>query len=215
VLAHEDSQSITARPFGKWLWGLAVIPPLVAVITIVLAPDPHGHWNEHLWGAYLGGAQLVLLVVLAAVRGARTRRTARRPTSVLLLLALGVIAVGIVLEIVGNHQVAQSIWRTSGNPGFGDGYVEGHDRAETGDLLVVVGGVVFAFTIGLARKVPLAIAGVALMMVAIPPPWVWPAAGVLMLLLYGLTVDADRNRSPIRPAAQEPGTTALTDRRRR
>jgi hypothetical protein len=39
----------------------------------------------------------------------------------------------------------------------------------------------------------------------IPPPWVWPAAGVLMLLLYGLTVDADRNRSPIRSAAQEPG----------
>lgn len=203
--AREDTQSMTARRRGKWLWGLAVIPPLVAVVTIVLAPDPHGHWTEHLWGAYLGGAQLVLLVVLTAVLGARTWRGQRRPAAVLLLLALGVIAVGIVYEIVGNYQVAQSIWRTSGNPGFGDGYVEGHYRAETGDLLVVVGGVVFAFTVGLARRVPLAIAGMALVMVVIPPPWIWPAAGVLMLLLYGLTVNADRNRSPVRPAAQELG----------
>lgn len=185
------------------MWGLAAIPPLVAVVTNVLAPDPHGHWTEHLWGVYFGGAQLVLLVVLATVLAARTWRTAPRPAEMLLWLALGVIVVGIVHEIVGNYQVAQSIWRTSGDPGFGDGYVEGHDRAETGDLLVTAGGVVFALTVGVARRVPLAIAGLAVVMVVIPPPWVWPAAGVLMLLLYRLTAGADRNRSPVGPAARE------------
>jgi hypothetical protein len=196
---------MTARLRGKWPWGLAAIPPLMAVGTIVLAPDPHGHWTEHLWSVYLDGAQLLLLVVLAAVLGAHTWRTARRPAAVLLLLALGVIAVGIVYQIVGNYQVARSIWQTSGNPGFGDGYAEGHDRAETGDLLVIVGGVLFAFIVGLARRIPLAIAGLALVMVVIPPPWIWPAAGVLMLLLYRLTVETDQNRSSLRLAAQQTG----------
>jgi hypothetical protein len=172
------------------MWGLVVVPPIAAVLTVMLAPDPHGHWSEHLWGAYLDGAQLVLLVALAAMLGARGRQSSRRVVSVLLLLSLGVIAAGIVYEVVGNYQVAQSIWRTRGNPGFGDGYVEGHDRAETGDLLVIVGGATFAFIVGITRRVPLMIAGLALVMVIIPPPFAWPAAGVLMLLLYGLTAEA-------------------------
>jgi hypothetical protein len=109
------------------------------------------------------------------------------------LFSLGIIAVGIVYEVIGNHQVAESIWRTSGDPGFGDGYDQGHDRAATGDLLVVVGGATFAFIIGIARRVPLTIAGLGLVMVVIPPPFVWPAAGVLMLLLYGLTSEAGLN----------------------
>jgi hypothetical protein len=108
----------------------------------------------------------------------------------LLLLTLGVIVVGIVYEMVGNYQVAQSIWRTPGDPGFGDGYVEGHERAETGDLFVIAGGIGFAFIVGITRRVPLGIAGLAAVMAVIPPPWAWPATGVLMLLLYGLTVDS-------------------------
>lgn len=180
--------------YSRWLYSLFAVPPIAAILTIVLAPDPHGHWSEHLWGAYLDGAQLVLLVVLAAMLAARCGRSMGRVVPVLLLGALIVTAVGILYELVGNYQVAQSIWRTRGDPGFGDGYVQGHDRAETGDLLVILGGAAFAFIVAIARRVPLMIAGLALAMVIIPPPFVWPALGVLMLLLYGLTSETGLNR---------------------
>ena len=134
------SQVADDTAYGSWMYGLVMVPPIVAILTIVFAPDPHGHWSEHLWGAYLDGAQLVLLGVLAAMLGARQRRSTGRFVSVLLLISLAVVAVGIIFEVIGNYQVAESIWQTRGNPGFGDGYVEGHDRAETGDLLVIVGG---------------------------------------------------------------------------
>ena len=64
-------------------------------------------------GAYLGGAQLVLLVVLAGIFG-------RRMLSILLFVSLAVISAGILLEVIGNFQFADSIWRTRGNRGFGD-----------------------------------------------------------------------------------------------
>ncbi len=161
---------------------MVVVPPVAAVFTILLAPDPHGHWSEHLWSAYFGMAQLVVLVTLACLLG-------RRRLSALMLALFAVIAVGIVFETIGNFQVADSIWGTRGNPGFGDGYAQGHERAETGDLLVAAGGAAYAFVAGLTRRVPLKVAGLALLM-AIVPPWLWPATGVLMLLLYGLTSEA-------------------------
>jgi hypothetical protein len=177
---HERLSPIAGRRYGRWLYGLAALPPLAAVLTVLVAPDPHGHWSEHLWSAYFDVAQLGLIVTLAVL-------LMRRDLSVLLVVALAVVAVGIVFEILGNFQVASSIWRTPGNPGFGNGYAQGHERAETGDLLVTVGGAVFALVAGLTRRVPLKMAGLALVMVVIPPPWVWPGAGVLVLLLFGLT----------------------------
>ena len=179
---------ISAR-YGKWYYALAALPPVAAALTILFAPDPHGHWSEHLWGAYLNSAQLVLLVVLALLLG-------RRGSSVLLVAALAIIAIGIVYQVIGNYQVAESIWRTTGDPGFGDGYDQGHDRAGTGDLLVVIGGAAFAFIVGLSRRVPIKVAVLALVMVVIPPPFLWPAAGVLMVMLYGLAsaTGLDRRR---------------------
>jgi hypothetical protein len=185
--ADVSTVATVSTRYSRWLYALFVIPPTVAILAIVVAPDPHGHWSEHLLGAYLDGAQLGLLVVLASMLGARKGQSMGQFVPVLLLISLVVITVGILYELIGNYQVAQSIWQTRGNPGFGDGYAEGHDRAETGDLLVMVGGAVFAFIVGLARRVPLIIAGLALVMVIVPPPFVWPALGVLMLLLYGLT----------------------------
>jgi hypothetical protein len=187
--------------YGKRLYLLALFPPIVASLTILIAPDPHGHWSEHLLGAYLDGAQLSLLVFLAAMLGRRNWRSTGTFGSTLLLLSLAVIAVGIVYELIGNYQVAESIWRTPGNPGFGHGYNQGHDRAATGDLLVVVGGAAFAFIAGIARLVPVKVAGLALLMVIIPPPFVWPAAGVLMLMLYGLTSARGFDRRPVAAAA--------------
>lgn len=188
---------MVGKRYSRWLYLLFAAPPVVAILTIAFAPDPHGHWSGHLWGAYLDGAQLVLVVVLAAMLGVRIWRSGAGFVSVLLLVSLAVIAAGIVYEVIGNYQVAESIWRRSGNPGFGDGYVEGHDRAETGDLLVVVGGAAFALIVGIARRVPLLVALLALAMVIIPPPFVWPALGVLMLLLYGLTAHAGLERRQV------------------
>ena len=188
---------VDTQRYGKRLYLLALVPPLVAILTIVFAPDPHGHWSEHLWGAYLDGAQLVLLVVLAAILAMRDSASTGSLVSVLLLLSFAVVAVGIVYEVLGNYQVAQSIWRTPANPGFGDGYNQGHERAETGDLLVIIGGAAFAFIAGLSRRVSFKIAVLALLMVIIPPPFVWPAAGVLMLMLYGLTADTRFDRRAI------------------
>jgi hypothetical protein len=172
---HETVSPSAGPRYGRWVYGLVVIPPVAAVLTVLLAPDPHGHWSEHLGSAYFGIAQLGLLVVLAGLLG-------RRMLSVALLIAVAVVAFGIVC----NFQVASSIWRTPGDPGFGTGYAQGHEHAETGDLLVIVGGAGFAFIAGLTRRVRLKIAGLALVMVVIPPPWLWPAAGVLVLLLHGL-----------------------------
>ena len=119
----------------------------------------------------------------------------------LLLVLVAVTGIGIVFEAIGNFQVADSIWGRRGNPGFGDGYAQGHERAETGDLLVAVGGAAFAFVAGVTGRVPLKVAGLALLMVIIPP-WLWPATGVLMLLLYGLRSEAAFDRRRIEEASK-------------
>ena len=165
---------------SKWWWTLAALPPIVAVITTWLAPEPHGHWSEHLTSVGLETAQLALLLALVSMLGWRTLR-------LLVLIAFAVTIIGIVLQVVGNYQVAQSIWRTTGNPGFGDGYTAGHGREELGTLLVIVGGFSFALFAGVLRQVPAWLAAIAAVMVIIPPPFFWPAAGVLMLTLSDLT----------------------------
>lgn len=50
-----SSRSV-ARRYGKRLYAVAAVPPVVAILTILLAPDPHDHWSEHLWSAYLDAA---------------------------------------------------------------------------------------------------------------------------------------------------------------
>ena len=171
---------MVGRPVSQWLWAVAIVPPVVAVVTVVLAPDPSGHWREHLSSAGLKSAQLLLLIALVAMLGRRTLGT-------LLLIAFGVVAVGIGFQVIGDYQVAESIWGRTGDPGFGAGYTEGHDRAALGDLLVMFGGLAFAVVAGVTRRVPAWLAVVAGVLVIIPPPFFWPAAGVLVLVLYGLT----------------------------
>jgi hypothetical protein len=128
---------------------------------------------------------------LAVVTGAAL---ARRRLNVLLVVPLAVVAVGLVLEVVGNQRVAASIWQTSYGdeqaaaigPGF-EGFEAGHALAETGDMLVVLGGLAFAVALGAFRRVGpgVAVAGVVL---SLFPPWILPAVGMvlsLVLLLRG------------------------------
>lgn len=176
------------RRYSRWLWTIVTIPPIVAVLTALLAPKPHGHWSEHLSSAGFKSTQLVLLLVLVTMLGWRTLRA-------LLLIALAVVAAGIVFQVIGDYQIADSIWRTTGDPGRGEGYDEGHDTSGFGDLLVVVAGLAVAIITGVARRVPALLAVAAGVMAFIPPPFLWPAAGVLMLVLYGLTSESRFERA--------------------
>ncbi|HUV18624.1 MAG TPA: hypothetical protein VMW33_09100, partial [Ilumatobacteraceae bacterium] len=132
---------------SRWLVALVAAPPVVGFLTTVLAPDPHGHWSEHLASAALKGVQLALLLVLVTILRWRN-------LSGWLLAAFAIIAVGIVLQAAGDYQVADSIWRTVGDPGFGPGYYKGHDRSALGDLLVLGGGLAFAIIAGATRRAP-------------------------------------------------------------
>jgi hypothetical protein len=176
-----------------WLWFLILIPPLIGIVTNALAPQPHGHWVEHLNTATFKASQLVLLLVLVAMLGWRRLRPA-------LVIAFVVVAVGIVFQVIGDFRVANSIWRTVGDPGFGPGYVEGHDMSGLGDTLVVLGGLAWAVIVGVTRRVPLWLALITAFLVIIPPPFLWPAVGVLVVLLFGLTtrtaLDARSRRLP-------------------
>jgi hypothetical protein len=188
MIRQDKARESTARRRDLrpvWWWSVVAIPPLVAVLTTVLAPDPHGHWTEHLATASLKSTQLALLVVLAAMLG-------KKNWSPLLLVAGAAIAVGIVLQAFGDFQVADSIWRTSGNPGFGAGYDEGHDRSALGDLIVLGGGLAFVVVAAVSGRVSVPLAVAAAVLMVIPPPFFWPAVGVMMLMLYWLTVERRR-----------------------
>ncbi len=176
------------REYSRWLWLVFLIPPAAAILTNLSAPDPHGHWTEHLTSAGLKSVQLILLVVLVAMLG-------WRKLGVPLLIAGAVIAIGIVYQVVGDYQVADSIWRTPGDPGFGFGYAAGHDTTGFGDLIVLVGGFAFVVFAGATRRVRARYAVIGVVMLIIPPPFFWPAAGVLMLAVLGLTSGSRLRRS--------------------
>lgn len=171
---------MTRGRYSKWLCTVVALPAAAAIMAGVLTPKPQGHWSEHVTGAAMKTAQLVVLLVLVTMIGWPKLR-------LVMLFAFAVIATGIVFQVLGDYQVAHSIWRTTGNPGFGRGYTEGHDRAGFGDLLVLAGGLGFAAAAGFTRRVPPWLAAVGAATMIIPPPFLWPAVGTLILVLYGLT----------------------------
>jgi hypothetical protein len=192
----------TAIPSARWWWALVALPPLMAVVSNVVAPKPHGHWLEHLGSANLKATQLVLLIVVAAVLGWR------KIGGLLLLCLLGA-SVGIVLQSLGDYQVAKSIWRTPGNPGFGDGYEAGHSLSGTGDLIVAIFGLAFAVVAGVTRRVSVPLAIGAGGLAIIPPPFFWPALGILVMMLVWLQQRNDRLPATITkpPGGQHPSPT--------
>jgi hypothetical protein len=165
----------------RWApFGLLLVTPVVGVLTGLLVSGPRGHWSGHVGSGAAAAGQLLAVVTGAVL--------ARRQLNVLLVVLLAVVAVGLVLEVVGNQRVAASIWQTSYGdeeaaaigPSF-DGFESGHALAETGDILVVLGGLAFAVALGAFRRVGsgVAVAGAVLSFFL---PWILPAVGIILLL---------------------------------
>ena len=170
---------MTHRGHARWAgWAVVFgVPVVAAVASAMLAPEPHGHWSEHLSTAVLGAAQAAGVAALVLLLLRRGRIGAG--SSAVVAIALAAIA----LQVVGNLRVASSIWQVPGDPGFGpDGYASGHDLAAQGDLVVLAAGVLFAVAAGARRWVPWPWALVALALAFVPPPFLWPAFGIGVLL---------------------------------
>ncbi|MDQ3292837.1 MAG: hypothetical protein M3527_00070 [Actinomycetota bacterium] len=116
------------------------------------------------------------MVAVTAMLGMR-----RLPRS--LVVGLLITCAGIALQALGDVRIVDAMWRTTGDPASAASSA-GHDLAGLGDLVVLVGGFVFALVAGLTRRVRPAFAVLAAVMVIIPPPFLWPAAGVLLVLLH-------------------------------
>lgn len=156
----------------RWLLGLVALPPFAAVVATNLAAEPHGHWVEHLSSAALKAAVVVIVGYLTVV----LRR--RLPVALLVVVIGGL--VGTALQSYGDWLVADSIWRTTIDPGPPGN----HDLTTTSDVVVLVFGLLFAVVAGMTRSVRPRLAVLAAVMVIIPPPFMWPLAGVLMVLLH-------------------------------
>jgi hypothetical protein len=194
--------AVGARPRGWWRWspfGLLLVAPLVAILNEILAPTPHGHWSSHLGNVAISAAQLVVLVGAFALLATRRPRGGRLLIGAVVVL-LAIVAVGLVVEMVGNQRVAASIWQTDygdGQAGLvgpaSPGFESGHILAGRGDWLVWLGGLAFTALLGVLRWVPagMAVAGFALSLL---PPWALPGVGVLFVLAYVLARGSPASR---------------------
>jgi hypothetical protein len=180
-----DTGTARAGPLrrSRWLYALAALPPLVGVATVLLAPQPHGHWVDHLSAAGIKATQLAVLLTVLALLGWRTLTAP-------LVAALVVIGLGIALQVFGDAQVAGARWRPTGDPSDADGYQTGHDLSGLGDVLVLLGSVGFVLTAGISRRVRPWLAVCAAVLNIVPPPFLWPAVGVLLLVLHAVTSGA-------------------------
>lgn len=161
----------------RWSLALVALPPAIGIVTALLAPEPSGHWVEHLSSVGLKSTQLAALAVAAVLL--------RRSWNASQLVVLAVVALGIVLQVAGDWSVARSIWRTTGDPGGGAGYEWGHVASGLGDLTVVIAGLAFALVLVVTKRARVWVAVLAATLAFVPPPFLWPAAGVLAAMVYG------------------------------
>jgi hypothetical protein len=207
----EGQQVNTARvqQWRRWApFGLFLVAPAVGALVDLLVPGPRGHWSGHVGSGAAAAGQLLAVVAGAVL--------ARRRLNGLLVLLLTIVAVGLVLEVIGNQRVAASIWQTSYGdeeaaaigPSF-EGFESGHALAGTGDMLVVLGGLAFALALGALRRVGpgVAVAGVVL---SLFPPWILPAVGTVLLLAFLLRGPRQAVRSEAPSVTPTPPGTAAT-----
>jgi hypothetical protein len=188
--------------------GLFIAASVVVSVVGAIAPEPHGHWTSHLTNATIDAGMLVVVLVGAALAWARLGQGLIR---LLAAAALAIVVIGLIVEIVGNLRVSHVIWQTP----YGDdsvdayasglpGYNSGHALQGNGDLLVLVGGIAFAMVLAGSRRVgPGAlIAGVILSV--IPPPFIIPALGVMVLLAWLLRPMSRRTKQGMQSITPHP-----------
>ena len=167
----------------RWAaFALVLVGPATALLVDAVRPEPSGHWSGHLAVAALSAG-----VAAAVVLGSLLVRDHLPRTAV---AAIALTLVGLALEVVGNFRAAQSLWATSYDDSqvglvgpLHPGYEWGHQVAAWGDNLVIVGGLALAVILGVCRRVRPSVAVVG-GIVAVFPPWIYPALGVLLLLAW-------------------------------
>ena len=110
--------------------------------------------------------------------------------------------------------MADAMWATSYNdedagavgPLFA-GYEWGHTVAERGDLLVMLGGVALALSLGLSRRVSKG-AAVACGVLVLFPPWIYPALGSVALLAWLYAARPYRADEEVEPGPESPERAA-------
>jgi hypothetical protein len=156
---------------ARWIYALGVVPVLAAVATATLAPDPSGHWSDHLSGAAIDGTVAAVLVVTLVV--------ARRRIGWTIVLAVPVV-VGLAVAGWGDVTVARSIWRVPGTETRSwaatdpAAYDRGHELDESGGLIMLIGGVMLVGALALTRRIGARVVPVAIALALIPP---WIAGG--------------------------------------
>jgi hypothetical protein len=228
ILLLHDSGSNNVHPFSvqeglpfmdghlmqavrRWAPSALVVGLFVAAIAAVflvgtLAPQPHGHWSDHLTNATIEASMIVIVLVGAALTW---RRLGQPPAIFLAAAALAVVLIGLLVEVVGNMRVAHAIWQTP----YGDdsvdayasglpGYDSGHTLAGNGDLLVLVGGIAFATVLGVSRRVGSGVALGGAVLSIIPPPFIIPTFGVTFLFAWLLRPVSRHRKQSARPTNQ-------------
>ena len=174
------------RTRGWGAVGLVLIGPVAVVAVEAFRPGPAGHWSSHLSSAAVAGGVASVIVIGTIVARKRLPWTA--------VVSLAVVGAGLVAELAGNVRVAQSLWRTdvgdeeAANVGATlPGYEWGHSVAGWGDGLVILGALAFALTLGVSQIVGRVVAWVGGAL-ALFPPWIYPALGPVLLLVWLIAI---------------------------
>jgi hypothetical protein len=187
----------------RWApFGLLAVAPAVGIVADALVPSgPRGHWSDHLASGIAAAGQLPAVVVGAVL--------ARRRLNVLLVVLVTVVAVGLLLEAVGNQRVAASLWLTSYDDQEANaigptlaGFASSHTLAATGDWMVMLGGLAFALTLRAFGRVGDGATVAGSVLSILPPPFILPAVGMVLLLAFvlrGPGKAASSDASSVRP----------------
>jgi hypothetical protein len=181
------------------VFGLLLLPLISGGTVGAAAPQPHGHWSDHLASAGAAAGQLAALAVIAALLRRRLR------SSKVVLTAA--VAIGLSLEVVGNSIAANSIWATPyGDEEAGvigpikDGFELGHTVASSGDAVAVISAVVLAGSFLAVDTVPPVVPVLGMGLCFIPPPWIVPVIGCTFVLTYYLAFSRERQTVSAPPA---------------